>query len=490
MQVAALDVGTTHTKASLVDPKGRILKAISRPTSELLHPKPGYMEVDAEGAYASVAVALKQLSKHLKNDDLMISLSSMAPVLVLMGKSKAIRPAILYNDLRAPQEVDEWNTRMGMHGLLKINGNRGNIQQWAPKLLWLRNHEPSTIAKARRLFDLSSYLVWRLTGEEYVDYSVAQEGGLLNYSTKAWSDEMLSQLELDRSQLPQLKPTNHYCELSAESRSKLGFRQKRVWITVGCVDAIAAPVALGLLREGGLSIELGSTGIIYAATQTPRPDDRLYLDFSPIDGLYYVGGGTAASGIFYDWMIRLLMNGRLDYNAAARLAAQSNPGSKGLVILPYILGERTPVFDMFARAIIFGLSLETTKADILQGTMEAVAYSLLHNMKAMRENGCRLESGSITGGGAKNPQFRRIICDVLGLPFSYNSHASTTLGAAYIGYMAAGLKKRWEEVEEWMKTDEEIVPNVSLRQTYDLLFSIYLNLYEKHKEDFKMVANI
>ena len=491
MQVAALDLGTTRIKASLVDPDGKILKSLTRPTAELHHPSRGQMEVDAEEVYANASSVLRDLAKDLSSDDVIISLSCMAPVLVLMDKSlKPLRPAILYNDLRTSQEVDELNAKIGMDRLLKINGNRANVQQYTPKLLWLRKHEASVETKTHRFFDLASYIVWRLSGEEVVDYSIAEEGGLLDYSRKQWSEEMLSFLELDASKLPELRPTNSRCEISSSERSNLGWGNRRAWVTVGCVDSIATPLALGLVRSGRLSIELGTTGIIYAATHNPKPDARIFLDFSPIEGLYYIGGGTAASGICYNWMIELLMNGKIDYDAANRLAASSVPGSKGLVVLPYILGERTPVFDMLARAIIFGLRLDTTPADILHATMEGIAYSLRHNMNVMLEKGYKFEDASTSGGGAKNNQFRRIVCDVLGLGLSYSSLASTTIGAAYMGYMAAGLKKRWEDIQEWLTPEERITPDASLKEMYDQLFSIYVNLYEKHRDDFKAVANI
>jgi xylulokinase len=488
LQVAALDVGTTRIKASIVDPHGKILKSVTGPTAEIRHPSQGQMEVDAEEVYANASTLLKELSKDLGGDDLIVSLSCMAPVLVVMGKSlKPLRPAILYNDLRTSQEVDELNTRIGLSRLLKINGNRANVQQYAPKILWLRKHEPSLAANAHRFWDLASYIVWRLSGEEVIDYSVAEEGGLLDYSRKQWSEELLSFMELDHSKLPVLKPTSYYGEITGKEKSNLGLG-RRAWVTVGCVDAIATPLTLGLLGEGRLSIELGTTGIIYTASRMPKPDDRLYLDFSPIEGLYYIGGGTAASGICYNWMIQLLMNGRIDYDAANRLASTSSPGSKGVVILPYILGERTPVFDMLARAIIFGLTLDTKPADILHGTLEGIAYSLRHNMSVMLENGYLFEAGSISGGGARDNLFRRIVCDVLNVPLSYNFRASTTVGAAYIGYMAAGLKKRWEEIQEWLTPEERITPDPSLKQMYDRLFSIYVNLYEKHKDDFKTIT--
>jgi xylulokinase len=491
MQILALDVGTKTIKASLVDPEGHVSRSVSRRTGELRSSIRGYMELDPDEAYSNVKIVLKEIAKDLKNEDVLISHSAMAPVLILMGRNgKPLTPAILYNDLRASSEVDELNEKIGIEELLKINGNRANTQQWAPKILWLKKHEKPTISQAEKLLDLTSYLVWRLTGEAVIDYTEAQEGGLLDYSRMNWSDRMLSFLDLDSSLLPDLKPTCSIVgELSERNKSRLGMGDRRVLVTTGCVDAVTTPLALGLIREERLSIELGTTGIIFTPTLSPKPDKRLFLDLSPKEGLYYVGGGTAASGTFYEWILRLLMNGVLDYRKAEELAASSKPGSKGLVILPYIMGERTPVFDPLARSIFFGLTVDNTPGDIVRAAMEGVAYSLLHHLRIMQEKGYRAESGSITGGGAASELFRKIVSDVLGLPLTHDPSSSTTLGGAYIGYMSAGIKKRWEDIERWLTPGHRIEPDPSLRQLYNHLFSVYLNLYEKHKQDFASVAS-
>jgi len=414
----------------------------------------------------------------------------MAPIMVLMGKAyKILRPAILYNDLRTSAEVDELNEKLGVDELLRINGNQANIQQYAPKLLWLKKHESSTLTKIEKLFDLSTYIIWRLTGEEIVDFTVALESGLLNYSKMAWSETMLALLDLDPSTLPELHQTIHTTEVTSHlMKSNLGLNRNRILITSSCVDAVSAPIAMGLVDEGEISLELGTTGIIYTPTRSPKPDRRLYLDLSPIEGVYFVGGGTAASGLFYEYVLRLFMKNEVDFTKAEKLAATSVPGSNGIIILPYILGERTPIFDMLARAVIFGLHDDTTQNDILRAAMEAVSYSLLHHIRIMREKGYRVDTGKITGGGAKSRLFRKIMADILGIPLSYDPSMSTTVGTAYIGYMAGGIKKKWIEAKEWQRAQEEISPDTSLRKMYDDLFSIYLNLYERHKEDFKLIA--
>jgi xylulokinase len=457
-----------------------------------MHPQPGFMEVDPEEVFLSVAQVLRKISRGLKQDDVLISFSCMAPVMVLVDKQrKPLRPAILYNDLRTSTEVDELNKKIGIEELLRINGNQANIQQWAPKLLWLRKNEPLLTGKIAKVFDLSTYLIRKLTGEEVVDYTVAEEGGLLDHSKMVWSDSILSTLGLDSSVLPNLKQTLQTIEAtSGPLKSKLGLRNRQVTVTSGCVDAVSTPIGLGLVAEGQISLELGTTGIIYTPTSHPKPDWRLYLDLSPIPGLYFVGGGTAASGLFYEWILRLLMNGQVDFKKGERLAAKSKPGSRGVVILPYILGERTPIFDPLARAVIFGLHQEDTPCDIIRASMEGVAYSFLHHLRVMQEKSFRVETGIITGGGARSRLFRKIMADVLGIPLTYTPSLSTTIGAAYIGYMSAGIKKRWDEVQEWVSDTERIEADQSLRMIYDDLFSTYLNLYEKHGEDFKRASRL
>jgi xylulokinase len=450
------------------------------------------MEINPEEVYRNVTNILKQISTAIPRGDVLLSISCMAPVLVLLGKTKRpIRPAILYNDLRTSAEVDEINEKIGTERLLRINGNQANIQQYGPKLLWLRRNEPAISSAIKKVFDLCTYLIWRLTGEEVIDFTIAEETGLLDYSRLNWSDVMLAHLDLDSAALPSLERTVHTVDItSTEVKSSLGMRGRRVAVTSGCVDAVSSPIGMGLVDEGHISLELGTTGIIYTPTLSPNPDRRLYLDLSPVDKMFLVGGGTAASGIFHEWILRLVMNNKADFERAEKLARASKPGSNGIVILPYILGERTPIFDMLARAIIFGLREEDTRNDILRASMEAIAYSFLHHVRVMREKGYRIESGTITGGGAKSPLFREIMADVLGLPLTHTPTMSTTIGTAYIGYMAAGLKTKWEDAKAWSAASEEIQPNPRYRKLYDTMFSIYLKLYEDHREDFKRVSKL
>jgi xylulokinase len=300
---------------------------------------------------------------------------------------------------------------------------------------------------------------------------------------------MLSFLGLDDSSLPELKHTLQQNEISSETtKSRLGLKGRRVVVTSSCVDAVSTPIGSGVIDEGKLSLELGTTGIVYTPTRTPKPDRRLYLDLSPIEDLYLVGGGTAASGIFYDWIIQLLNKGKVDYKRCEQWARSSRPGSQGIIILPYILGERTPIFDMSARAVIFGLQQDHSRSDLVRAAMEGVAYSFLHHLRVLQEVGYEVTAGTITGGGAKSPLFREIVTDVLGIPLFYHPIVSTTVGTAFIGYMSAGMKNDWEGVKEWFMERKKLSPKTSNRQLYDGHFSIYLDLYKKHREDFTFLS--
>jgi xylulokinase len=300
MQVVALDIGTSSTKASIVTPEGSITRSTKSLTGRLQHPQPGFMEINPEEVYRNVTRILKQISKETRDEDVLLSVSCMAPVLVLMGKNqKPLRPAILYNDLRTSTEVDEINEKIGIDELLRINGNQANIQQYGPKLLWLKKNQPSISSRVTKLFDLSTYLIWRLTGEEVVDFTIAEETGLLDYSKLDWSEVMLSHLGIDSDFLPELKQTLQTTDITSTAlKARLGLRDKRVSVTSACVDAVSAPIGMGLVEEGHMSLELGTTGIIYTPSRSPKPDRRLYLDLSPIENMFVIGGGTAASGLF------------------------------------------------------------------------------------------------------------------------------------------------------------------------------------------------
>jgi len=489
MQVLALDVGTSSTKASLVDPSGMVKRSVSTRTAKLSHPFPGAVEVNPDEIYFNALHVLRQLAPNLKHEDVLISLSCMTPVLVALKRSgRPLRPAILYNDLRSWREVNEINEKFGIDRFLKINGNRASSHQWVPKLLWLRKHEKKR--RIWKLFDLTTYLIWKLTGEMVIDHTVAHDAGLLNYSNRTWSDEILSFLKVSHESLPDLKPTTHTFEIKSEKiKSNLRLKGKQVTINAGCVDSVSSTIGLGAIQEGIVSFELGTTGIIYTPTRNPKPDRRLFLSLTPKAGLFFVGGATAASGAFYERMTEILL-GHCDLKRANGMAAQSKPGSKGLIILPYLYGERTPIFDPFARTVIFGLGQNHDRRDLLRAAIEGIGYSFLHHIRIMQEAGYRIASGRLTGGGAKDSVWRQVMADVLGLPLTYSPRLAANSGTAYIGYVAAGMKKRWEDVAEWASYQKQVVPVPSYRKMYDELFTIYLSLYEKHKEEFKQLANI
>jgi len=492
VEVIALDVGTTQTKCSIIDAAGRTKYSASCLTGKIQTPHPGFMEMDPEEIYANTLATLRAALRKARAQEVLISLSSMAPVLVLADKrGNPVRHAILYNDSRTSHEVSKMNESLNEGWLLKMNGNVANTQQWGPKLLWLQRREPGSMSRTRNLFDLTSFLLFRLTGRRVIDFTVAQETGLLDYRRRKWCNEILSFLNLDEDSLPSLRRTGEVVgSLVPTITSKLiRKRRSRPEIDSGCVDSIATALSLGLVSSGVLAIEVGTTGIVTLPTKTPRLDRRLYLDLSPIDGLFYVSGTTVASGLFLQHLVNLISGERSAISDFEREGPKelSNPP---IVMLPYIGGERTPIMDPLARAVIFGLSLNHTRGDVIRAGMESVAYSFRHHIKILSEVGYKFGNVRITGGGAKSARWREIMVDVLGRTLQYYGKASASLGSALIAYKSLGIVKRWRDVEEWMGRPQVVKPDRSKRAAYDRLFEVYLDLYVKLRDDFRKVHDV
>jgi len=489
-EVIGIDVGTSVIKGVLVDSAQRVIYDVSSKSAPLSYPAPGFVEVNPEAVFREFSRVVKSILQKARQRQILLSISAMAPVFIPVNRQgNVIRPAILYNDARTTSIIDQLKNEELWEMVFAINGNLINVQMWIPKLLWLKQNEPTNYKETAKIFDLTSFIIYRLTGEHVIDFTVAQETGLLNYSKREWSGELLSALDIDDSLLPRLmKPTEIVSEVSESWKREWGVPEDAsIQINPGCVDAIASALSLGFVRENEAAIIAGSTGIIVFSTTQPKPDKRLYLDLSPIDGLYFINGSTAAAGLFFDYILELLGIPEPRYKNAEKLLEECKEGSKSVVMLPYIQGERTPIFDPAAKSVLFGLTSTTTRCDIVRGSLEAVAFSLKHNVQALRENGFISNKIRVSGGMAKSRLFLQILADVLQSELIYYPSASAELADAFIGFVALGSAKNWTEIEKWIKSGEVVKPDPSKFKEYDIKYSVYLDLYEKLKDDFRRV---
>lgn len=488
MQAIGIDIGTTRIKSVLLDRDGMVRHSASsitaRPSRSL-----EFSEIDPATVYGNVISALRNALRRSVAEEIVISVSAMSPILILVdGYGNPIRPGIMYNDLRASKEVMYLNREVSEKKLLAINGSIANSEQWAPKLLWLRRNSPATLKRAKCFFDLTTYLVYKLTDEIIIDHTVAGSTGFFDYRKRDWSKAMLDFLHLDEDSLPELRNSYGIAgPLMSKVRNSLGLSgQTKVWVTNGCLDSSATALSLGMTRSGQTSIEIGTTDVIFVSTECPKPSRRLFLTLSPIENLYYVGGSTAASGLFIEQLLKLTTP-EPNMSKAANLAAKSKPGSNGLVMLPFIAGERTPIFDPYARGVIFGLSLKHRREDLIRAGFESVAYSFLHHLRILREMGFDVNMARVAGGGTRNVTLMRILADVLGIRLKCYPERSAALGDAILAFKSRGLDHHWM-THTLSASSMEYKPIRSNTQLYEFPFSIYIDLYSKLKDNFKKMG--
>jgi xylulokinase len=481
-----LDVGTTKIKCALVNISGEILYSLSCKTGIIRSPRTGWMEMDPNRILENVIKILGKVLLHLKEEETVIGLSTSAPILIIAdGKGVPLRPAILYNDTRSLNEIEELNREFG-ESFFKINGNRVNVQQWVPKLLWLKRHEQNVFVKAKKFFDLSSYIIWHLTGKHVMDFTVAQDTGLLNYKKRMYSDEIIKYLGIDRECLPELYRTTDIVGNIEDKIIKVIFpkRKMKLFINAGCEDAMASTLSTGAYKPDRLTVVLGSTGIICFSTECPHPSKRIYLGLSPIANLYLALGGTAAAGLFLDFMRNTIFN-KIDYSKIEKIAKSSQEGSNGVIILPYIIGERTPIFDPYARGVLFGLRKNTRKSDIARACFESIAYSIYHNLKVFQELGYDADTVYASGGMTKSALMLEILANMLGKKMLRYPKASETLSDAFIAFKSLGKVRNWNEIENWLDEPETLLPNIAKKRVYDQNFIKYVKIYQRLKNLFR-----
>ncbi len=486
-EVIGVDVGTSTIKCSIVDSNGKTNYTARGHSAPLRQPAEGFVETDPGEVFARFCDVVRRVVSKARRKQLLLSLSTMTPVFILADRNnRVVRPAILYNDNRTTAILDELNEGAAGGRLLELNGNVANVQQWGPKWLWLKRNEPESYRRTARLFDLASFIVHRLTGEFVIDLTSAQEGGFLDYRARKWSGDLISAFGVDDSALPSLrKTTDVVAELTSEAKERLGVpRGVSIGVNAGCVDAIASSISTGHVRENELSFVIGSTGIIAFSTTDPKPDKRLYLDLSPVEGQYFVGGGTAASGLFLDYVLDLLRVGEPRYARAEKLVRECRAGSRDVVMLPYIYGERTPIFDPLAKSVIFGLTPQAKQGEVIRGCMEAIAFSFLHHVEALREDGYRTGKVRVTGGAAKSGVLLQTFADVMQTELTCYREVSANVGDAIIGFMGLGAFKDWTKVDEWIGKGEPVKPQHKKAEEYERKYRIYLDLYRKLKGDF------
>jgi xylulokinase len=428
MSLVGLDVGTTGVKALTVSPEGEVLARIEE-TYPLSTPQPGWAEQDPEVWWRATESALAQL---VVADLAGIGIAGqMHGLVVLDERERVLRPAILWNDQRAAAECAEIEERLGLGRLVELTGNRALPGFTAPKLLWLRRHEPEVYGRIAHVLLPKDYVRLRLTGERAIDATDASGTLLFDVARRRWSDEVLATLEIPPEWLPPV----------LESPAVAGHTSDGVPVASGAGDQAAGALGVGVDRPGPLSVVLGTSGVVFASLPAfaSDPEGRLHSFCHAVpDGWHAMGVMLAAAGSLR-WLRDVVARGE-SFESLIAEAEPWPPGAEGLLFLPYLAGERTPHADPNARAAFVGLSLRHDRGALVRAVLEGVAFGLRDSLELLKELGVEPQVGRASGGGARSDLWLRIVASVLEVPLERVAvEEGAAFGAALLGGVAAGV---------------------------------------------------
>jgi xylulokinase len=455
-ELVGLDVGTTGVKGLALSPEGDVL-ARAEEGYDLSTPHPGWAEQDPEDWWQAAERALAALG----GEPTAIGLSGqMHGLVVLDAQDRVLRPAILWNDQRTEAECAEIEQQIGLARLVQLTGNRALTGFTAPKLLWLRRHEPDTYARIAHVLLPKDYVRLRLTGERAIDVADASGTLLFDVAGRRWSQEMLEALEVDPGWLPRV----------LESPEVSGETQAGVPVAAGAGDQAAAALGVGVDWPGPISVVLGTSGVVFAALPAfaADPQARVHAFCHAVPGGWHAMGVMLSAAGSLRWL-RDVLGGANGYDELTAAAEEWPPTAEGLTFLPYLAGERTPHADPHARGAFAGLTLRHDRGALVRAVLEGVAYGLRDSLELLRELGVDPQSGRVSGGGARSELWLRILASVLDLPLQRTAaDEGSAYGAALLGGVAAGVfRDVHQAVTTCVRLEDPVEPDPRWRAAYE-----------------------
>jgi xylulokinase len=475
-----IDIGTTSTKAVLVNDAGQILADSSLP-SELFSKHTGWAEEDPNQWWNNVCALIPRVLQQAAvqpEQVLAVGISGMVPTLILLDENGIVlRPSIQQNDARAVTEIDYQRNLTDESDILYRTGSAITQQSIGPKLLWLCQHEPEIMQNARHVLGSYDYFVFRLTGQFSAERNWSLESGLFDMRREDWDDSLLELATINRNWVGTVHwPADVVGYVTVEASGACGL-MKGTPVVAGSADHIASAFSAGVKNEGDLLIKLGGAGDILYCVDHAETDQRLFLDYHLIPGKFLVNGCMASSGSLIRWF-RDQFAPDLDYPELDKQAADIPAGAQGLVLLPYFIGEKTPINDPLARGTLVGLSLFHTNVHVYRAVLEGIAYGFKHHLRVLAEHKHQVTHTRLTNGGAHSLLWRQITADVLGLPLEQVAHhPGSSLGAAFVAGKGVGVFNSWDEIEMFIQIASITQPNPQNYALYQKLFEVYLSTY-------------
>ena len=485
-----IDLGTSAVKLLLVDEQGQIEREVTK-EYPLIFPHPGWSEQNPEDWWKAVQHGILQLTEHIDKSTVCgIGVGGQMHGLVALDEDDAvIRPAILWNDGRTGEEVAYLNETIGKDRLSALTANIAFAGFTAPKLLWMRRHEPENFARIRKIMLPKDYINYRLTGVHSCDYSDASGMLLLDVEHKCWSKEMLEICGVDEAWMPKLfESFESIGTIRGFVSGALGLPRDCI-VVAGAGDNAAAAVGTGVVGEGGCNISLGTSGTLFISSKqfAVDPNNALHA-FAHADGGWHLMGCMLSAASCNKWLCEDILH-TTNYAAEQTDITDDKLGNNHVFFLPYLMGERSPINDTNARGTFTGITMDTTRADLVQAVLEGVAFAIRDSFEVAKSLGLSIPRSFLCGGGAKSPLWRKIFANVLGIPLDM---VKTEQGPGYGGAMLAmvgcgvypSVQAAADALVELASTAE---PDAALTARYEAQYQKFKRIYPAMRELFAAI---
>jgi xylulokinase len=499
-----IDVGTSGTKALLCNAAGKIL-ATATEEHPSFQPRPNWSEQRPDDWWRSTVIAARAVlaKARVKGGQVQgIGLSGQMHGLVCLdAQNRILRPAILWNDQRTAAECAEITRRVGRQRLIRLTCNPALTGFTAPKILWVRRHEPRVYEQTRKMLLPKDYIRFRMSGEYATEVSDASGTLLLDVRNRRWCGEVLSDLGIDRGLLPDCFESEEVTgRLSRDAADELGLRPG-VPIVGGGGDQAAGATGNGIVRHGVVSATLGTSGVVFAFADKVQtdPKGRVHTFCHAVRGKWHVMGVMLSAGGSFQWWRNNLAEAERSqarrrgvdpYEVLCETAAQAPAGAEGLFFLPYLTGERTPHANPNAKACWIGLTARHRKAHMIRSLLEGITYGMRDSLEIIRGMGVEIEQIRASGGGARSAFWRQMQADVYGRPVvTINASEGPAFGVALLAGVATGA---WRSIQEacdaTIQVNSTTRPDPEAARLYDRGYRIYRRLYRSLKADFDAIS--
>jgi xylulokinase len=490
--VLGLDIGTTSTIGILVRLPDQVLALASRPVT-FHSPHPGWAEEYPLEWWSNVCSITQELIATAgidPSDVAAVGTTGMLPAVVLLdADGHVLRRSIQQSDGRCGAEVEELRREIDEDAFIRRAGNGVNQQLVSAKLRWIERHEPDVFSDIATVFGSYDYINYRLTGERRIEQNWALEAGFIDLSTHEVADDLVAHAHVPRAAIPP-KALSHEVigTITDDAAAETGLAPGTP-VVGGAADMIASALAAGVTQRGDVLLKFGGSVDILVATDQAQPDPRLYLDYHLVPGLFMPNGCMSTGGSALNWFAKTFAAGEAEAAARAgltihqhldRLAAQKSAGADGLTIVPYFLGEKTPIHDPNARGVFEGLTLSHDLGHLWRALLESYAYALLHHLEVLREMGHAPTRYLASDGGSQSALWMQIVADVIGAPVeTLAGHPGSCLGAAWTAAIGTGQTDDWSALSAFVTAGERYEPDPAKTEIYRQGYARYRDIYRR-----------